>query len=52
MGPEIQTYQYGLAIADVRARQMEGIGVKVYNFEGFGGVSFFARDVVDVTDSR
>lgn len=50
--PEIAGVQYGFAIADVRARQMEGLGVEVYNFESFGGVRFFARDVIDVTDSH
>ncbi len=50
--PGIAAYQYGFAIANVRARQMEGLGVEVYNFEGFGGVRFFARDVIDVTDSH
>jgi hypothetical protein len=47
--PDIAAYQYGLTIADVRTRQLEGIGVEVYNFEGFGDIRFFARDVVDVT---
>lgn len=42
---------WGLAIRDVRARQMEGIGVEVYNFENDEGpVEFFARDVAELRD--
>jgi hypothetical protein len=41
---------WGLAIADARQRQMEGIGVQVYNFENSQGpAEFYARDVIDVT---
>lgn len=42
---------WGLAIRDVRARQMEGIGAEVYNFENDEGpVEFFARDVSELRD--
>jgi hypothetical protein len=42
---------WGLAIADVRQRQMGGIGVEVYNFENSqGSAEFYARDVIDVTE--
>jgi hypothetical protein len=41
---------WGLAIAAVRQRQMEGIGVEVYNFENSqGSAEYYARDVIDVT---
>jgi hypothetical protein len=42
---------WGLAIADVRRRQMQDIGVEVYNFENSPGFAqLYARDVVDVTE--
>jgi hypothetical protein len=42
---------WGLAISDVRQRQMEGIGVHVYNFENSPGpAQFYARDVIDATE--
>jgi hypothetical protein len=44
---------WGLAIADVRQRQMERIGVEVYNFENSQGpAEFYARDVADVSESE
>jgi hypothetical protein len=40
---------WGLAIADVRRRQMEGIGVEVYTFENSEGTAeLYARDVAEV----
>lgn len=40
---------WGLAIDDIRARQMQGIGVRVYNFEADEGpVELLARDVVEL----
>jgi len=40
---------WGIAIADVRARQLEGLGVEVYNFEGSEApIEFSARDVVEL----
>lgn len=40
---------WGLGIADIRARQLQGIGVEVYNFEADEGpVEFLARDVVEL----
>jgi hypothetical protein len=42
---------WGLAIADVRQRQMQGIGVRVFNFEnGPGPAEFYAREVIDATE--
>jgi hypothetical protein len=42
---------WGLAIVDVRARQMEGIGVEVYNFENSEApIEFFARDVTEAPE--
>ena len=42
---------WGLAIRDVRARQMEGIGVEVYNFENSEApIEFFARDVTEAPE--
>ncbi|MDH3594621.1 MAG: hypothetical protein OEU09_06730 [Rhodospirillales bacterium] len=39
----------GMAILDVRARQLEGIGVEVSDFENStGSVTFLARAVVDL----
>jgi hypothetical protein len=43
---------WGLAIRDVSARQMEGIGVEVYNFENSDApIEFFARAVLEVVES-
>jgi hypothetical protein len=40
----------GLTILDVTARQLDGLGVRVMNFEPEGGCpEFWARHVVDVT---
>lgn len=42
---------WGLALRDVRARQMEGVGVEVYNFENSQApIEFFARDVAEVEE--
>lgn len=42
---------WGLAIRDVRARQMEGIGVEVYNFENSeASIEFVARDVAELVE--
>lgn len=39
----------GMEILDVRARQMEGIGVRVGDFEESpGAITFWARDVADL----
>jgi len=40
----------GLAILDVTSRQLDGLGVRVVNFEAGGGCpEFWARDVADVS---
>lgn len=40
---------HGMYFSDVRARGMEGLGVRVGDFEASSGrVSFWARDVVDL----
>jgi hypothetical protein len=39
----------GMEILDVSARQMEGVGVRVQDFEACrGAVTFWASDVVDL----
>ena len=39
----------GMCILDVRHRQLEGINVRVADFEGTrGAVTFWARDVIDL----
>lgn len=39
----------GMEILDVRGRQMQGIGVRVGDFESnWGSVTFWAREVVDL----
>src|SRR5437764_10027173 len=43
----------GLCILDVSGRQLEGIGVKVANFENSSGCpEFFARDVSDLDSAQ
>ena len=43
----------GLTILDVRARQMDGLGVRMANCEAHGGCpEFWARDVVERTVDR
>ena len=40
---------WGLAIADIRARQLQGIGVELHNFEADEGpMELLARDVVEL----
>ncbi len=42
----------GLCILDVSKRQLDGLGVRVANFEGSGGCpTFWARAVVDLGES-
>ena len=44
---------FGLAILDVSGRQLEGLRVRVINFEqSYGAPTFWAARVVDVTDER
>jgi hypothetical protein len=39
----------GMAILDVRERQLDGLGVRVADFEAsWGAVTFWARDVIDL----
>ena len=39
----------GLCILDVRSRQLEGIGVRVADFESsLGAITFWAREVIDL----
>lgn len=39
----------GMEILDVRARQLEDVGVRVGDFEAsFGSITFWAREVVDL----
>ncbi len=41
----------GMRILDVRPRQLDGLGVRVEDFEqSWGKVSFWARDVLDLDD--
>jgi hypothetical protein len=42
---------HGLVIADVSARGLEGIRVRVYDFEPENALSFWASDVVEVFSS-
>ena len=47
--PGFPTPTHGMLISDVRARQMEGIGVRVHDFEATtGSVCFWASDVVEL----
>ncbi len=40
---------HGMVILDVRSRRLEGLGVRVADFEGsHGAITFWARDVVDL----
>jgi len=40
---------HGMMILDVRARQMDGLGVQVADVEAsWGAITFWARDVVDL----
>ena len=40
---------HGMCILDVSERQMDGIGVRVSDFEaGGGGLYFYAREVIDL----
>jgi hypothetical protein len=42
----------GLCILDVSKRQLEGLGIRVADFEAFGGCpTFWAREVVDLDAS-
>ena len=43
----------GMQIQDVRSRQMEGIGVRVGDFEAsWGAVTFWAADVEDLDENE
>jgi hypothetical protein len=40
---------HGMCILDVRRRQLEGLGVRVADFEGsHGAITFWAREVIDL----
>ena len=44
---------FGMCILDVRGRQLEGLRVRVANFEqSYGAPSFWAARVVEVTEQR
>ena len=40
----------GMEILDIRERQLDGIGVKVRNFEQDAGVTFLAREVKELVE--
>jgi hypothetical protein len=49
--PEGLPNTFGMVIVDVSARQLEGLGVRVANFEqSYGAPSFWAARVVEVTE--
>ena len=40
----------GMEILDIREQQLEDIGVKVGNFEQDSGVTFMAREVIEINE--
>lgn len=44
---------HGLCILDVSARQLEGVGIRIEDFENTpGAIRFWARDVVDLDAAK
>ncbi len=47
VGEDFETCVSGLAIADIRRRRIEGVGVEVYNLDTRDSLRFLARDVTE-----